>query len=335
VPGMAGTPIQSIQVSNARMSSMMNMSQTALLEMFRASGEALGYTPEALAKVLGEPTEIKVSKKVVKADKKPRANAGLPTLHGAWSKHVIAAHCPKDGVKSEEFNAFLAKRVASAEAGEMVYTAGQGKVKSGKKAVGDRMDAEDAKGGAHTAFVAFWKTEHPELHSAFKAEWDIANPKDSRASSVAEPEEEEAEEAEEAEVKPAPKKRGPKKLADMTAEERAAHDAKKATKKAAKEVTEEVERVASVIAPVAPPAPVEVEPEPEVAEDSLMPFIHKKVKYLRFGHLDDDNKAVWDEGNDLWKLKADGSKGDYAGQLLASGEIDSSAEVLANEPAIE
>ena len=301
--------------------------------IYKMIGERLGAPVDAV------PTPSKVSKKAEKAEKKPRANAGLPTLHGAWSKHVIAAHCPKDGVKSEEFNTFMAKRLAAAEAGEMVYTAGQGKVKSGKKAVGDRMDAEDAKGGAHTAFVAFWKTEHPELHTAFKAEWDIANPKDSRASSVAEPEEDE--DSEEVEAKPA-KKRGAKKYADMTPEELAAAKAKRASKKASKDAVEAVEREASVMAPVVEEAEAEVEAEAEAeeaeeaeeVEDSLLPFTHKKLKCLRFGHKDADGEEVWDEGCDLWTQNPDGSKGAYIGILLATGVLDNRPEVLANEPIV-
>ena len=71
-------------------------------------------------------------------------------------------------------------------------------------------------------------------------------------------------------------------------------------------------------------------------EDSLIDWTSPKGKvYLRVGHLDAEGDGVWNEGNWLWVKNADGSKGAYAGILLASGKIDSSPTTLAEEPEIE
>ena len=113
----------------------------------------------------------------------------------------------------------------------------------------------------------------------------------------------------------------------------AAAKAKRASKKASKDVVEAVEREASVMAPVVEEAEAEAE-EAEEVEDSLLPFTHKKLKCLRFGHKDADGEEVWDEGCDLWTQNPDGSKGAYIGILLATGALDNRPEVLANEPIV-
>jgi hypothetical protein len=74
--------------------------------------------------------------------------------------------------------------------------------------------------------------------------------------------------------------------------------------------------------------------EAEDVCDSLHPFTFKKINYLRFGH-EEDGEKIWDEGNDLWLAKPDGSKGAYAGILLATGKIDNRPEILAAEPDIQ
>ena len=169
--------------------------------------------------------------------KKPRSNLGKSTAQGDYVKKVLAEH-NKD---SAEFKSFLARRVAAAEAGEMLYSADQGKVKSGKKAVGDRMTVKEATAGAHIPFAAEWKREHQAEWLAFKAEWELAHPK--VATTSAEPSDDvstigddEATGAVDSPPVPvAPKaKRGPKKMADMTPEEQVAAKAKRAAKKAEK-----------------------------------------------------------------------------------------------------
>jgi hypothetical protein len=70
-------------------------------------------------------------------------------------------------------------------------------------------------------------------------------------------------------------------------------------------------------------------------DDALMTWLSPKGKaYLRVGHLDADGDAVWNEGNWLWLQNADGSKGAYAGVLIANGKVDASPAALADEPEI-
>jgi hypothetical protein len=85
--------------------------------------------------------------------------------------------------------------------------------------------------------------------------------------------------------------------------------------------------------PSLPSSPRSVEPTEEI-EHSLFPFNRKKCRYLRLGHFDHGD-YVWEEGGDLWLRKTDGSRGAYAGILLADGRIDDSQEVMDNEPILD
>jgi hypothetical protein len=292
--------------------------------------------------------------KVPKAEKPLRANAGMPTLHGAWTKHVLAVH----STKTPEYQEWLAARIASAKAGELLYNEGHAKVKKGKKQVGEPMDEKEAAVAAHTPWVGHWRKEHPEEFQTFKNDWEAANPKESRvASAKASQASQASSDAEGEAAVNVPKKRGIKKMADMTPEEQAIAKAKRAANKAAKAAAkasseeEEAEEFAmeTVVSTKTPSAAIggggsaaapaaeemlEAEEEAEEAEDALIPFTHKKINYLRYGHLDEDGEGVWWEGGDLWLKNADGSKGAYAGQIKASGKIDASAEVMAAEPDI-
>lgn len=204
-----------------------------------------------VAKAAKEPT-------AAKEPKKPRANAGKPSCHGAWTK-VVLDRFPKDSVEQKEF---LAARIAAAERGEMLYTKDMAKVKTGKKQVGDAMDAKDAALGAHMAFVGWWSEQHQAEQAQFKATWELEHPKGSSASAATATTAEDSDDAatvvddEAPAAAPsaaiggggsvaaaaaaaaapaeAPKKRGPKKMADMTPEELAAAKAKRAENKAKK-----------------------------------------------------------------------------------------------------
>ena len=293
-----------------------------------------------------------ISAKGVPADdkpKKPRANKDRPTVHGDWTKTVLEKH----GKESAEFKAYIADRVAAAKAGTLLYNAEQAMVKSGKKAAGDPMDEKDALRGAHAAFVAHYKKANMEEFQAFKTQWETDHPKSAPASVTASDSESEVVEGGEGgEVKPK-KKRGPKPNAECTPEELAARKEKRAAKKAAKAAEKATEEAApreesvmeapaapsSIVAeeasqPVAEEAAEEAAEETEEVCDSLHPFTFKKINYLRFGH-EEDGEKIWDEGNDLWLAKPDGSKGAYAGILLATGKIDNRPEVLAAEPDIQ
>jgi hypothetical protein len=244
-------------------------------------------------------------KKAVKADKKPRANAGQGTAWSSFSSKIQADHKEElDAVKADA----AARRAAAKEAGE---------------------DAPEDTKGAHLHWCSRYKLEHEAEWLAFKASWELEHPKSS-ATSVAD-----SESVTEADA-PAPVKgkRGAKKDSDRTPEELAVVKAKraaaKAAKAAAKSVDEEVSRASSVL-----PAAVEPVAEEEEVENNLLAFRYKKVNYLRFGHKDSEGDDVWHEDGDLWLASADGSKGAYAGQLTADGSINTSAEVMANPPEIE
>jgi len=67
----------------------------------------------------------------------------------------------------------------------------------------------------------------------------------------------------------------------------------------------------------------------------LIPFIHKKVRYMRFGYRDENSVPIWHAGGDIWLQTPNGSKGAYAGVLKPDGSIDASPEVLEDEPEME
>jgi hypothetical protein len=304
----------------------------------------------------GDKVMVKLSKsgkaKAPKAEKlkKERANADQPTLHGDWTKHVLKLH----STESPEYRAWLAARIAAAKAGQLFYNKSHAKVKNHKKQVGDVMDEKEAAAGAHLPWVGYWRTEHPDEFEQFKTAWEAANPKESRVASSktsqASSSDAEAEEGGGGDVVK-PKKRGAKKYADMTPEELVAAKAKRAAAKASKAASkaETEEEEAAEFAPEIAPAhsasvggalsvggaagsPAEAADEEEESDDSLIPFTHKKVKYLRFGHLDEDGEGVWHEDGDLWLATPSGGKGAYAGKLQLSGKIDSSPEAMAQEP---
>ena len=236
VPELVGTRFTHYkQQATSNMNSTVSISRTSMLEIFKAMGATLGYTPESLVMLEPQAGPIaQLAKDVNRDADKPKANMGRQTLWGAWSLAVMESHAPTINDKSEEFKGFVAKRVAAAEAGELVYTADMQKVKSGKRVVGDKMTVEEALVGVHIPFASFWRKEHPEQYSGFKAEWERKNPKAVAKAVEAVAPVEVVEAVAPVEVKPT-KKRGPKKLAEMTPEELAIHEARKAERKAKKE----------------------------------------------------------------------------------------------------
>ena len=300
------------------------------------------------AKMVAQLPKSGKAPKAPKAEKAARANAGMPTLHGAWTTHVLKEH----NTESTEFKEFLAARIASAKAGELLYNEGHAKVKKGKKTAGDAMDEKEAAVGAHTVFVSYWKSQHADEHATFKAEWEAANPKESRVASSKTSQASSSDDEDGESAAKQPKKRGAKKYSEMTPEELATAKAKraaaKAVKSAVKEAEEAEERESACMEPASPialntpsaaiggggtmPAPAA---EVEEAELEPLPFTHKKVHYLRLGCMGADGETEWDDVGDLWSVNTDGSRGDYAGILLSNGKIDNSASVLANAPELE
>uniref|UniRef100_A0A6C0AMC9 Uncharacterized protein n=1 Tax=viral metagenome TaxID=1070528 RepID=A0A6C0AMC9_9ZZZZ len=307
------------------------------------------------ATIMAVPTKS-IKAKAPKAEKAPRANAGFPTLHGAWTAHVNALH----GTKSPEFLAWRAERVEMAKRGELLFKPEQAKVKSGKAKAGDPMSEADALVAAHIPWVTHWQETHPDDYATYKSTWEAANPKESRVASskasvasskasVASDGEDNASQAG-SDAKVA-KKRGPKKDSERTPEElaivKAARAANKAKKAVAKEAEDAEGRKDANMEPASPVAAkpasvggsvVEAAPAAEVAElmdISLLNFTHKKINYLRLGFMVADGEVEWDDAGDLWLATAYGGRGKYAGILLANNKIDNSPETLANEPQIE
>ena len=187
--------------------------------------------------------------------------------------------------------------------------------------------AAEKKIGAHLKWISENKGKDSAEYKAFAVEFAATHPKvsapASEASSVVSAPVSEA----------AAKKRGPKKLADMTPEERAAHDKKLAERRSKKEA--EKVAVETVAAPV--PAPVATEvAEPEEAESQsegeealeLLPFKLDGVSYFRLGAKSSDGEIAWQ--GDLWYNKK-GVRGSYVGNLQEDGSIDTDAE----EPQLE
>lgn len=156
---------------------------------------------QVLAAFLFEPVEAK--------EKKPRANTGKPTPHGDFTRKILAEH-------KDEVALF---KVANPEMK-----------------------------GSHLVFVANYKKEHEGEFASFKAQWDIEHPTEApvKAKKVS-PKDTKAKKSvdapvpvqEKVEVIVEPvteqKKRGPKRLAEMTPEELAIHNARKAERKVKKE----------------------------------------------------------------------------------------------------
>jgi len=195
-----------------------------------------------------------------------------------------------------------------------------------KEAVEAFKAAQEVKLGAHLKWISANKGKDTAEYKSFAEAFAPA----------AAPEAEEVESvASEPSAVSAAKRRGPKKLADMTPEERAAHHAKIAARKAAKEAAKVAEEVAGKAAeetPVAVAPAVVAAPAaaaaPEEAPLELLPFKLDGVSYFRLGSKTADGDIEWQ--GDLWYNKK-GVRGSYVGSLLEDGSIDTDAE----EPTLE
>jgi hypothetical protein len=225
--------------------------------------------------------------------------------------------------------------------------------------------AAESKLGAHLKWLSQYKASHEEEWLAYHAAWKLEHPKGAAvAAEAAETVEHDdtASVASSATSTAAPaagaKRRGPKKLTEMTTEERAAHDSKVAERKAKKTTATPAEAEARAAAPVAVAAP-EPQPQPEAAvavaapepvpaapaavaslpaspaaeaeevEATLLPFEVDNVKYLRYGIAAAAGEVDWASG-DLWQIRK-GVKGAYVGELMEDGSINTDAD----EPTIE
>ena len=291
--------------------------------IFNIAARALGQEATAVL--------TKTSKKSAPvADKKPRANAGQTT---AWSDFTVL----KKQEHKVAIEAYIAERVAGCKAGTVLYTADQDAVKLGRANAGDPVPEKMAKVGAHLSWLKAYKKDNEPEWLAFKAKHEADHPKGSRTASVAD-DASVAESAVASEASEAKPKKGRK---PMTDEAKKAAAVKRAATKAAKSAPVVVAEPAVVNDAVVEEAEVSLEDEDEsvtsvdASSDALISWTSSKgMAYLRIGHLDEEGDGVWNDGNWLWAKNADGSKGAYAGILLANGKIDASPATLADEPEI-
>ena len=207
-------------------------------------------------------------------------------------------------------------------------------------------EASESKLGVAPRFVAAYRKAHEAEWEAFQTEWNAAHPKAEKGSKLAEVEEsasaDEGSVASGASYKVA-KRRGPKKLADMTPEERAAHDAavqkrREAKKEPAAAEEQEAKAAAPVVvaAPVPKPLPLKAvaapAPKPAAAavpvEEAEEEGVEQRTftldgqKYIR---LWDSAANDWATG-DLWVVKANGERDYYWGELMEDGSVNTDAE---------
>lgn len=123
--------------------------------------------------------------------------------------------------------------------------------------------------GAHLAWCSAYRAAHEDEWLQFKAAWDLEHPKPVALSgSGADTSDDATTVADDAVGGGATKKRGPKKLADMTPEEQAAAKAARAAKKAAVTPEEQAAKKAKRDAKkAAKPAEVSRSPSPKVKDE--------------------------------------------------------------------
>lgn len=206
-------------------------------------------------------------------------------------------------------------------------------------------EASETKLGVAPRFVAAYRKAHEAEWEAFQTTWNTEHPKAAKGSVASAAEEsasaDEGSVASGASEKVASgKRRGPKKLADMTPEERTAHDAavqkrREAKKAPAAAEEQEAKAAAPVVAAPAPkplplkavpapapkPAPVAVEEAEEEGVEQRT-FTLDGQKYIR---LWDSGANDWATG-DLWAVKANGERDYYCGELMEDGSINTDAE---------
>ena len=210
-------------------------------------------------------------------------------------------------------------------------------------------ETAETKAGAHLKWISANMGKTSQEWLSFKAEWDAAHPKpvkgaksDSDASETSDGEAEAGEVAAAAAVAaPAGKKRGPKKLAEMTPEERAKHDAgvaeRKAKKSAGSSALEAAAKAAAPILPglligggsVATPAAVAVAmPASPVAAEEDEDGIELRIikidgqNYMRPWSTSANDWAT----TDLWYTNKKGEKAAYWGELMEDGSVNADAE---------
>ena len=256
-----------------------------------------------------------------KEPKEPKAKrASGPSAWGEWSKKVFAE-------QKAEIEAY--KAACEVKQGAHLKWLGAGGDKNGvHEEPGPGCERFGSKSPAWAAFKAEWATTHPKGSGASvsgaSAGGSVSGGSDVEA---------------EAPVEPPKKRRGPKKMADMTPEELAVREAKKAEKAAKKTQEEDTAREATPFGRPEPasmggggaaPAPVAaaaVAEDEEAEEVDLLPYVIDGTRYVRPGVKDEAGTITWASG-DLWFYKKTAAKnrGDYVGCVDDDGIIDSNAE---------
>ena len=209
----------------------------------------------------------------------------------------------------------------------------------------------EKKQGIMPLFASQYRSKHEAEWLAFQASWNETHPKlapvpkEKKCELVSSAEQSETEEVEskveskDAE-KPEGKRRGPKKLSEMTAEELATHNAKKEAKAKERKAKKEAEATTTMAAAVAEapvsipvtetvtaaPAPVTPPPVKEEVVAEFRVFKMDGQDYLRIFNKEDNDWA----SVDLWYTK-DGKRGRYFGELMEDGSVNTDAE----EPELE
>ena len=213
-------------------------------------------------------------------------------------------------------------------------------------------EAAENKQGVMPRFASAYRATHMDEWKEFQAKWSLEHPKGALAppkepkapkeakapkekapkqpKEVAEPKEA----TEVAEVKEA-KKRGPKKLVDMTPEELAAHKQKVADRKKSPAAKAE-EKAAMADAPITltlsspcvggggtVPVPALATVTEESATSDEVEFKSFTIDGAEYQRL--STGSEWASG-DLWYTKKDGSRGDYLGELMEDGSINGDAK---------
>ena len=198
--------------------------------------------------------------------------------------------------------------------------------------------AATTKNGAHLKWLSQYKDANKEEVLSFKLAWENEHPKSSAATA------DDASSVSDSGSDAPAKRRGAKKLIDMTAEERAKHDARVNLRKMKKqEGNDAIASAAKADMQVAPvptlaqstpitPLPTEGVVAEEVADEEdtpdyePLPFLLAPNRYIRLGYTASDDSIAWHPNADLWLMKKDGSRGTYQGQLLDDGSINCDAE---------
>ena len=324
-----------------------------------STSDVVDYTKFSVASLLAKRTAIDEAIMSLSAGVVPAPRGKKGKKAAAATPAPAAAAAPKAKRESGSWAAWT-KKICLEHAEEKAAVLAEAAVKrKAAKAAGEK-EPKECK-GPHMKWLSANYGKTSEGYLAFKAEFDLAHPKGSEASSEAG--DSEASEAEAGEQMAAPaaaavaapaaaKKRGAPKLDDMTPEQRAKHDAGVAERKAKKAANKVVDAmIANAPLQVAPvPLPLMVGggsssaaaalvPEPvttaaAAAEDSeeeadieLKSFSMDGQNYIRPWN---NTSNSWATG-DLWYTNKKGEKTAYWGELMEDGSVNADAE----EPPLE